>query len=162
MDRQKHTNLSDLDLLGRLRPLSFLSPIALCELANVLHSTVFKRPEVILPEGRLASGLQILLRGVAKITCLNQHGRRITAALVAPGPILEFPSLLVSGRQFRCEAQSNCRVGSLSWDQFDIITRATPQAALREFRADNLMRWYRLFAGNLRFLGLNIRERLVS
>ena len=155
MDRRINPSCTDLDLLNRSKPLSFLSPIALRELASGLNSANFKRREIILPEEGLAAG--VLLRGVAKITCLNRFGRRVTVALLAPGPIPEFLSLPVSRRHFRCEAHSDCRVGSLGWDQFDVITRAAPQAALRKFHENNLMQWCRLFAE-----GRDLRARLVS
>src|SRR5271167_4566223 len=49
------------------------------------------------------------------------------------------------------------RVGRLGWDQFDGITRAAPQSALRAFHDNNLVQWYRW---SLSFLGLDLRERL--
>ncbi len=162
MDRQNNLSRTDFNLLNRLEPLSFLSAVGLLELASGLNSANFKRREVILPEEALAAGVHILLRGVAKITCVNRFGRRVTAALLAPGPIPEFLSLPVSRWHFRCEAHSDCRVGSLSWDQFDVITRAAPRSALRKFHENNLMQWYRFFEGGLSFLlGLDVRERLV-
>ncbi len=155
MDGQKNATC-DLDLLNRLKPLSFLSPDALRELASGLNSANFRRREVILPEEALAAGVHILLRGVAKITCLSQTGQRVTIALLAPGPIPQFVSLPVRRRDFRCEAHGECRVGSLSWDQFDVITRAATQSALRNFYENNLMPWYRFLAE-----GLDLRERLL-
>jgi CRP-like cAMP-binding protein len=143
-------------LLGRLKSVSCLSPLALPKLASGLNSANFKSRQIILPEGALADGVHILLTGVAKITSRNPCGRRVTVALIAPGPIPEFPSLPVSRWHFRCEAYSDCRVGSLSWDQFDAITQGVPQSALRRFHESNLMQWYRFFAG-----GLDLRERLV-
>src|ERR1039458_6409806 len=86
MDGQKNATC-DLDLLNRLKPLSFLSPDALRELASGLNSANFRRREVILPEEALAAGVHILLRGVAKIACLSQTDERVTIALLAPGPI---------------------------------------------------------------------------
>ena len=155
MDVQKNAT-RDLDLLNRLEPLSFLSPDALLELASCLNSANFRRREVILPEEEFAARVHILLRGVAKITCLSQTGQRVTIALLAPGPIPQFVSLPVRRRDFRCEAQGECRVGSLSWDQFDAITRGVPQAALRNFYENNLMPWYRFFSE-----GLDLHERLL-
>src|ERR1019366_2449116 len=156
MDGQKNATC-DLDLLNRLKPLSFLSPDALRELASGLNSANFRRREVILPEEVLAAGVHILLRGVAKITCLSQTGQRVTIALLAPGPIPQFVSLPVNRRDFRCEAHSECRVGSLSWEQFDVITRAAPQSALRNFYENNLVPWYRFLAA-----GLDLHERLLA
>ena len=156
MGGQKNAPRTDLDLLHQLKPLSFLSPDALLELASCLNSANFRRREVILAEEALSAGVHILLRGVAKITCLSQAGQRVTIALLAPGPIPQFVSLPVRRRDFRCEAQSECRVGSLSWGQFDVITRAVPQSALRNFYEKNLMPWYRFFAE-----GFDLHERLL-
>ncbi|MGB3551182.1 MAG: Crp/Fnr family transcriptional regulator [Candidatus Binatus sp.] len=155
MDVQKNAT-RDLDLLNRLKPLSFLSPDALLELASCLNSANFRRREVILPEEEFAAGVHILLRGVAKITCLSHSGQRVTIALLAPGPIPQFVSLPVRRREFRCEAQGECRVGSLSWDQFDVITRGASQATLRNFYENNRMPWYRFFSE-----GLDLHERLL-
>jgi CRP-like cAMP-binding protein len=158
VDRHRNASRTDLDLLNRLKPLSFLSAVELRELAGALHAANFRKGELIFGEEALAAGIHILLTGVAKITCLNRCGERVTVALLAPGPIPEFLSSPVSLWHFRCEAYSDCRVGRLGWDQFDLITRAAPQSALRTFHDNNLMQWYRW---SLSFLGLDLRERLV-
>jgi CRP-like cAMP-binding protein len=155
MDGQKNA-ICDVDLLNRLKPLSFLSPDAMHQLASGLNSANFRRHEVILAEEALAAGVHILLRGTAKITCLSQTGQRVTIALLAPGPIPQFVSLPVRRRDFRCEAHSDCRVGGLSWDQFDVIIKDAPQSALRNFYENNLMPWFRFFAE-----GFDLRERLL-
>ena len=53
---------TDFDLLNRLKPLSFLSPIALRDLASGLNSTDFRRREVMVPEEALAAGVHVLLK----------------------------------------------------------------------------------------------------
>ena len=156
MDRRKNATCTDFDLLNRLKPLSFLSPVALHELASRLNSANFKRGALILPEEELAAGVHILLRGVAKITCLNPAGQRVTVNLLAPGPIPQFVSHPAHQWHFRCEAHSDCRVGSVSWDQFDFITRDVPRSDLRKFHENNLTQWYRFFGGSL-----DLRERLL-
>ena len=156
MDRQKNAAPTDFDLLKLLKPLSFLSPVELHKLAMALDSANFSRREVILPEEELAAGVHILLRGVAKITCLNLTAQRVTIALLAPGPIPHFGSPPVSRWHFRCEAHSDCRVGSVSWDQFDLITRDAFRSDLRKFHENNLTPWYRFYGGSL-----DLRERLL-
>lgn len=156
MDRRKNAACSDFDLLNQLKSLSFLSPVALHELASGLNSADFKKGALILPEDKLAAGVHILLRGVAKITCLNRAGKRETVNLLAPGPFPQFVPLPVSRWHFRCEAHSDCRVGSVSWDQFDVITRDTPRSDLRKFHENNLTQWHRFFGGSL-----DLRERLL-
>ena len=156
MDRQRNIAPTDFDYLNQLNSLSFLSPDSTRELADALDSTNFRRGALILPEEKLADGVHFLLRGVAKITCLNPAGQRVTIALLAPGPIPQFVSLPFDRWHFRCEAHSDCRVGSVSWDQFDEITRAVPRADLRKFHEHNLTQWYRFFGGSV-----DLRERLL-
>ncbi len=156
MDRQKSATFTDFDSLNRMKPLSFLSPAALHELASGLDLANFGKRAVVIPEEEIAAGLHILLRGVAKITCLNPAGQRVTIALLAPGPIPQFVSLPVSRWHFRCEAFGECRVGSIGWNQFDVVTREAPRSALRTFHENNLMPWYRFFGESL-----DVRERLM-
>ncbi|MGB0062630.1 Crp/Fnr family transcriptional regulator [Candidatus Binatus sp.] len=156
MDRRKNAAPTDFDFLNQLKSLSFLSPVARQDLASQLDFADFRRGAPIFHEKDLAAGVHILLRGVVKITCLNPTGRRVTIALVAPGPIPQFVSLPVDRWHFRCEAHSDCRVGSVNWDQFDLITRDVPRADLRKFHENNLTQWYRFFGGSL-----DLRERLL-
>ena len=156
MDRQKNATPTDFDLLNQLKPLSFLSPSRCMSLPCELNLANFRGGGLILPEEKLAAGVHILLRGVAKITCLNPAGQRVTVNLLAPGPIPQFASLPFGRSHFQCEAHSDCRVGSVSWDQFDVITREASRSDLREFHENNLTQWHRFFGGNL-----DLRERLL-
>jgi CRP/FNR family transcriptional regulator, cyclic AMP receptor protein len=155
----KHATKSS-ELLSRLKAFSWLSFGQLTGLASELTLANFKRNEVVLNEVDLSTGANILLSGVAKISCLNARGQRVTVALLAPGPIPEFPSQSVSPWGFRCEAYSDCRLGSVSWDRFNAITESAPQATFREFHQNNLKLWYRLLMRGSSFLGLGLRERL--
>jgi len=148
------------ELLSRLKAFSWLSFGQLTGLANELNVANFKRNQVVLDEVDLSTGANILLSGIAKISCLNARGQRVTVALLAPGPIPEFPSQSVSPWGFRCEAYSDCRLGSVSWDRFNAITENAPQNTFREFHQNNLKLWYRLLMRGSSFLGLGLRERL--
>ena len=156
MNEQKATRRVDSDSLVRLKSLSFLSSVALQKIANKFQLALFTPDEVVLPEKALAAGVHILIRGVVKITYLNVHRQRVTVALLPPGLIPEFTSFAIDQWHFRCEAYSDCRVGSLSWAQFDAITSETPHSALRVFHQNSLMRWCRFFDGSP-----DVRERLV-
>jgi CRP-like cAMP-binding protein len=155
VDKSLNGNLTDLELLKRLKPLYGFSDCALRELASSLSFANFERGDFIISESAPAPGVKILLRGAAKITCLNRSGDRVTVDLIGPGPIPEFPSVPVGRWHFRCEAYGNCRVGSLRWDQFDAITRTEPHSVLREFHENNLLHCYRFFGD------LDLRERLL-
>jgi len=115
VELQKSAIHTDLDLLTRLKSLSFLTAVEMRGLANSLHSTYFRKGEVIFDQKALTAGVHILLAGAAKITCLNRGGERVVVTLLAPGPMPEFFSFPVTRWQFRCEAYRDCRVGQVSW-----------------------------------------------
>jgi len=151
---------SDLDKLSRLKALSWLSASELGLLATALTLADFKRPQIILPEAALASDAHILLKGIARITCRNARSERVTIALLPPGPIPEFPSLPLSRFDFRCEAYNDCRVGSLSWNDFSGIRVNSSESAFRKFHQNDLQQWYRLLLRSSSFLNLDLHERI--
>jgi len=152
---------SDLDKLTRLKALSWLSNPELRLLAGTLALANFKRPQIILSQAALASEAHILLKGIARITCQNAHSERVTIALLAPGPIPEFPSLPLSRFDFRCEAYNDCRVGSLSWSDFNGITVHSSESAFKKYHENDLQQWYRLLLRSSGFLNLGLHERIV-
>jgi len=159
-EQNKPRRDTDLARLGRINALSWLSLPELARLVELLTWANFKRHEVIVGEDALASEAHILLSGAANITCLNARSERVTLALVAPGPIPEFPVLPVSQWSFQCEAYSDCRVGSLGWDRFRGISFDSAQLAFRKFHQTNLRQWYRLLLRGSSFLSLDLHERI--
>jgi CRP-like cAMP-binding protein len=151
---------TDLERLGHINALSWLSLPELAKLVELLSLANFKRNEVIVGEDALASEAHILLTGAANITCLNARSERVTLALVAPGPIPEFPLLPVNRWSFQCEAYTDCRVGSLGWDRFGVISFDSAQLAFRRFHQTNLRQWYRLLLRGSSFLALDLHERI--
>ena len=151
---------TDLDNLSRLKGLSWLSVSELRVLAETLAFANFRRSQVIFREGNLASEAHILLKGIARITCQNARGGRVTIALLAPGPIPEFPSLPLSRFDFRCEAYNDCRVGSLSWNDFNDITVHSSESGFKKFHENDLQQWYRLLLRGSDFLNLSLHQRI--
>ena len=151
---------TDLDRLSRLKALSWLSAQELNLLVGALALANFKRRDIILREAALASEVNILLTGIARITCMNARKERVTVALLAPGPIPEFPALPRSQSSFQCEAYNDCRVGSLSRDQFGGITEKSSESAFKHLRENDLKQWYRLLLRSSSFLNLGLRERI--
>lgn len=129
-------------------------------LVAALALSNFKRREVILRAAELATEAHILLAGIARITCLNARGERVTVALLAPGPIPEFPSLPISQSDFRCEAFNDCRVGSVSWDDLNVITVNANGSAFKKFHQNDLKQWYRLLLRSSSSLNLGLHERI--
>jgi CRP-like cAMP-binding protein len=151
---------TDFDKLNRLQGLSWLSTSELGLLAAALASANFEKPQIILRENALSSEAHILLKGIARITCQNARSKRITIALLGPGPIPEFPSLPLSDFSFQCEAYNDCRVGSLSWNDFDAITVHSPNLAFKKFHENDLRHWYRLLRRTSGFWSRDLRERV--
>jgi CRP-like cAMP-binding protein len=151
---------SDCDKLGRIGVLSWLSHSEIALLTKALVWVNFVPHELILQGAAFASEAHIQLSGVSRITSLNSRGERVTVSFVAPGPIPEFPSVPLSRFAFQCEAFNNCRVGSLSWKNFDAITINSPESAVRKFHEQDLRQWYRLLLRSSSFLNLALHERI--
>ena len=160
LNEPKSVRETDLDHLNRLKTLSWLSASELSLLVAALALANYKSGDVILRELALARDAHILLSGIARITCLDSRRERVTVAMLAPGPIPEFPALPISRSDFQCEAYNNCRVGSLSWKDFYAVTEKAPMSAFKQFHDNDLKQWYRLLLRSSRFLNLSLHERI--
>ena len=160
MNEKKTSRESDLERLSRLKVLSWLSPSELELLAGALAFSNYKRHALILRDVAQAQGAHILLAGIARITCRTARNERVTVALLAPGPIPDFPALPLSQSGFQCEAYNDCRVGTVSWVDFGGITPNAPQSAFRQFHSNDLKQWYRLLLRSSSFLNLGLHERI--
>ena len=160
MNERTNARDTDLDRLSRLKALSWLSQPELALLVGALALANYKRNAIILREAALARDAHILLSGVARITCRNARNERVTVAMLAPGPIPEFPALPLSQSGFQCEAYNDCRVGTVSWIDFDGITVNAPDSAFKQFHRNDLKQWYRLLLRSSSFLNLGLHERI--
>jgi CRP-like cAMP-binding protein len=160
LNNEHKARATDLELFGELKAFSWLSNPDKTHLVSALEIANFTKHEVVLRESALATCAHILLAGAASITCLNIRTERVMVALLPPGPIPEFPTLPFTPSRFQIEAYDDCRVGSLSWDQFDSITSHSSQAAFRKFHQNNLQQWYRLLLRGSSFLSLGLHERV--
>jgi CRP-like cAMP-binding protein len=160
LNETKNPRDTDLDRLSRLKGLSWLSTSELTLLAGALAVTNVGRDQIILREAALASEAHILLTGIARITCMNARSERVTVALLAPGPIPEFPRSPSSRFNFQCVAYKDCRVGSLSRKDFDAITVNGSELASRKMHESALQQWYRLLLRGSGYLNLGLHERV--
>jgi hypothetical protein len=135
LNEKKTARETDLDRLSRLKVLSWLSPSELKLLASALSLSNYKRHALILRDAALARDAHILLAGIARITYRNARNERVTVALLASGPIPDFPALPLSKSGFQCEAYNDCRVGTVSWADFDGITPKVPSPPSGNFTA---------------------------
>jgi CRP/FNR family transcriptional regulator, cyclic AMP receptor protein len=157
---RKTSRESDLERLSRLEALSWLSPSELKLLLGKLVLANYKRHAVILADASLAQDAHILLAGTARITCRNSRNERVTVAMLAPGPIPEYPALPLSRSGFQCEAYNDCRVGTVNWAVLDGITANSSESIFKQFHQNDLKQWYRLLVRSSSFLNLDLHERI--
>ncbi len=160
MNGKRNLPDTDLDRLSRIKVLRWLARPELTLLAGALTVNSFGRHDVMLREVALASEAHILLTGIARVTCMSGRRDRVTVALLAPGPIPEFPSLPASRFDFRCEAYNDCRVGSLSWHDFNGLATRGSESAFKQFRQNDLQLWYRVLLRGSSLLALDLHERI--
>ena len=91
MRAPRSETLSDLELLGRLKGLSWLSAAQLKELGHSMSARSVKRNGVIFQElGKPSTEAHILLSGAAQLSHLNGEGPRVVAMMM-PGVIFRLP-----------------------------------------------------------------------
>jgi Crp-like helix-turn-helix domain len=115
---------------------------------------------VIFCNSLVTSDAHVLIAGVARITCLNARQARVTVALIAPGPVPEFPVMSANRFDFRCEAYSNCRVGVIEWNGFGKVIEKGREVIYKKFHQNDLKHWYRLFLRSSGLLNLDLRDRV--
>src|SRR5713101_4053899 len=108
---------STLRNLSRLKNIAWLRARQLGKLSRTLTVSGFDRRTVIFDERHVPESVHLLLSGVARITCRDRRGKRTMVLMVAPGMIPSFPLPLVGVTYgFRCEAVTNCQIGTIDFD----------------------------------------------
>jgi CRP-like cAMP-binding protein len=108
----RREKLSDLELLQRLKDLSWLSAAQAKELALAMAVRSVKRNGVIFQElGKPSTDAHILLSGAAQLSHLNGGGPRVVAMMM-PGIVFRLPQMPPEvGHNFEWVALDDCRVG---------------------------------------------------
>jgi CRP-like cAMP-binding protein len=105
--------------LRELKNISWLSSRQLNRLAAALTTNGVKRREIIIDDGHSPGSAYVLLSGAARITCRNRKGDLILVIMVAPGVIPGFPPPVPGiSYDFRCEATTDCQVGTIDLKSF--------------------------------------------
>ena len=153
----------DLKALQKLASLSWLEPERLDRLYAAMTLRKIKKHDVIFFEKEVANRVFLLLSGVAKLTFVGRDQERVLVALVAAGEIFGVSSLLTEmQRPFRCDAFTDCRVGTISPEQFVDIVLGIPFANFSRTMEFTVGRWWGMLLRYTSFLGLGLRERLAA
>ena len=147
--------------LKGLKNLCWLRAPQLSKLAKALTVSWAEGREIIFNGGDSPDTAYILLSGVARITCRNHKGRRAVLAMLAPGMIPSFPPPVVGiNCNFRCEAVTNCQVGTIDWSVFVEICLGTGAADFKRLAANYVGRWDLVQLRCSNFMNCTLAERL--
>ena len=153
--------LSDLELLGRLKGLSWLSAAQLKELDDSILVRNVKRNGVIFQElGKPSAEVHILLSGAAQLSHLNGDGPRVVAMMM-PGVIFRLPQMPAEvGHNFEWMALSDCRVGRLPIERYVAITLGVDYDAYARVAEPAQGRIGRILARYPSFIGFALLQRV--
>src|ERR1700688_4811731 len=105
--------------LRGLKNISWLSSRQLNRLATALSMNEVEKRGIIIDDKHSPESAYILLSGVARITCRNRKGGRTLLIMLAPGMIPGFPPPVAGiSYSFRCEAVTDCEIGSVALEAF--------------------------------------------
>jgi CRP/FNR family transcriptional regulator, cyclic AMP receptor protein len=159
---ERNRNVVDVQTLGRLRTLAWLSTDQLKGLAQSLESIKIKRHHPIFYEGEASDRVYVLLSGVAKLSFLNR-AEKVLVGLVGPGEVFGVSSLLPNAtRPFRCEAFSDCTVGVGRPSTFVGLMLGVPLERFSRTLEVTVGRWWSMLQRYTSFVGLTVRERLAG
>jgi CRP-like cAMP-binding protein len=148
-------------MLGELANISWLTAGQLERVAGALTVTRYEKRGTIFSDKSSSQSAYILLSGVARITCDNRKGRRTLVIMLSPGLIPEFPTAVAGiTYNFRCEAVTNCEVGTIELDSFLKICLGIDSAAFKRMSASFLGRWDRVHLRCSNLIGCTLEERL--
>jgi CRP/FNR family transcriptional regulator, cyclic AMP receptor protein len=147
--------------LRALRNISWLTPRRLNKLADALTVRLVKKGGIIFDEKHSAESAYVLLSGVARITCLNRKGARTLVIMVAPGMIPGVPPAVTGIRyDFRCEAVTDCQIGTVGLETFIEIALGIAAADFKRMAENYCGRWDLVQLRCSNFMACTLEERV--
>src|SRR5713226_9287886 len=150
--------------IRRLRGLgniSWLTSRQLDKLAGALIVSSVERRGVISEDKNTNGSAYVLLSGVARISCRNRKGLRRLLMMVAPGMVPGFPPRVVGiTYDFRCEAVTNCQVGTVELEKFIEISLGIDSEDFKRMANSYLGRWDLVQLRCANFMSCTLEERL--
>jgi CRP/FNR family transcriptional regulator, cyclic AMP receptor protein len=147
--------------LQGLKNISWLTSRQLNRLAHSLKMRRVKEHGIIFDKKHSPHAAYVLLSGVARITCRNRKGDRTLVIMVAPGFIPGVPPAVTGIRyDFRCEAVTDCQIGTVTLATFIEIALGISSAAFRHMAASYSGRWDLVQLRCSNFMGCSLEERV--
>ena len=153
--------VSGIQRLGELKNISWLSSRQLNRLADVLMMARVKKRGIIFDEQHSPESAYVLLAGVARINCRNRKGERTLVIMVAPGMIPGVPPVVSGIRyNFRCEAVTDCEIGTVTLATFIEIALGIASADFKRMATSYYGRWDPVQLRCSNFTGCTLEERV--
>ena len=147
--------------LRGLKNLSWLTPRQLNRLADALKMSQVKKHGIIFDKKHSPEAAYLLLSGVARITCRNRKGDRTLVIVVAPGMIPGVPPAVTGIRyDFRCEAVTDCHIGTITLASFIEIALGIASADFKRMASSYSGRWDLVQLRCSNFMGCSLEERV--
>src|SRR3984893_16524217 len=147
--------------LRGLKNISWLTSRQLNKLAKALMMRRVEKRGIIFDEKHAPESAYILLAGVARITCSNRNGDRTLVIMVAPGMIPGVPPAVTGIRyNFRCEAVTDCQIGTVALETFIGIALGIASADFKRMAASYSGRWDLVQLRCSNFMGCTLEERV--
>jgi CRP-like cAMP-binding protein len=148
-------------ILKSLKNISWLTARQLDQLSNALTVSTVEKREIIFDEKDSPGSVYILLAGVARITCRNRKGQRTLVIMLAPGMVPGFPPPAPGfSYNFRCEAVTPCRIGTIELESLIEISLGIASADFKRMAASYLGRWDLVQLRCPNFMSCTLEERL--
>ena len=147
--------------LRGLKNISWLTTRQLDRLARAITISVVEKRSIIFDDRHAPESAYILLAGVARVTCRNRKGLRTMVTMIAPGMIPGFP-LPAAGIdfKFRCEAVTECQIGSLDLNTFIEIALGIGSTDFTRMAQNYSGRWDLVQLRCSNFMSCTLEERL--
>jgi len=153
--------VSGIRRLRGLKNISWLTSRQLNRLADALKMSRVKKRGIIFDEQHSSEPAYILLSGVARITCRNRKGDRTLVIMVAPGMIPGVPPAVTGIRyDFRCEAVTDCQIGTITLATFIEIALGIASADFKRMAASYSGRWDLVQLRCSNFMACTLEERV--
>lgn len=147
--------------LRALGNISWMTSRQLDKLDAALKITTVERRGLISDDKDAPELACVLLSGVARITCRNRKGLRTTLIMVAPGMVPGFPPRVIGIHyDFRCEAHTNCQIGTVALEKFIEIALGIDSEDFKRMASSYLGRWDLVQLRCANFMSCSLEERL--
>jgi CRP-like cAMP-binding protein len=147
--------------LRGLKNISWLTSRQLNKLGDALLVSRVEKRGIIFEDKHSPESAYVLLSGVARITCRNRRGDRTLVIMVAPGMIPDVPTSVTGIRySFRCEAVTDCQIGTVTLATFIEIALGIASADFKRMAASYSGRWDLVQLRCSNFMGCTLEERV--